>query len=147
MQALALLLHSSVSMRTKFIIGSFTLLVLILLCTMPGCGTQTFPTGINGVAIVESGGGNVNPPPPITHNPLAGAIISVEPGSGGQEIARQIADAQGGFRIELPAGTYLLQAQVPQDQRFVLAPPQQTVVVLPGRLTQVVFTYSVVSHF
>lgn len=144
---LALPLQKWLSMRTKFLFGSLTPLVLFLLCSMTGCGTQTFPTGINGVAIVESGGGNINPPPPITHDPLAGAIIMVEPESGGQEITRQVADAKGGFRIDLSPGTYVLQTQAPPDRQFVLAPPQQTVVVLPGRLTQVVFTYNVVSHF
>lgn len=136
-----------VSVRTKFVIGGFTLPVLLLLCSVPGCDTLVFPTGINGVAIVESGGGNVNPPPPITHDPLAGAIIIVQAESSGQEITSQIADQHGGFRIELPPGTYLLMAQVPQDSHFVLAPPEQTVVVLPHRLTQVVVTYAVVSHF
>lgn len=143
-KALALLLQGCVSMRIKFIIGSFTLPVLFFLCSS-GCDTLAFPTGINGVAIVEKGGGNVFPPPPVTHGPLEGAIITVQ--SGGQEIARQIADQNGGFRLELPPGTYQLVPQAPQDQAFVLAPPQQTVVVTPHRLTQVVVNYAVVSHF
>lgn len=145
-RSLAFLLLNPVSMRAKFGFGAFTLPVLFLLCSVPGCDTIPFPTGINGVAILEMGGGNVNPPPPITHEPLAGAIITVQPEQGGQEIARVLADPHGGFRIELPPGTYLLVAQVPPDQQFVITPPQQTVVVLPDRLTHVVVTYPVISH-
>lgn len=139
---MAFLLHNSIFMRNNLVIGS-----LFLLCLLPGCDTLPFPTGINGVAIVETGGGNVFPPPPVSHEPLEGAVITVQPDHGGQEIARQIADPNGGFRIELPPGTYLLVAQPPQDSEFVLTPPEQTVVVTPNRLTQVVIDFAVVSHF
>jgi hypothetical protein len=122
--------------------------ILFLLWAETGCQRSiVFPTGINGVALEETGSGNVNPPPPPTYSPLAGAIITVQSDGGGREIARGVADSQGGFRVELPPGTYLLVPLVPPDQGFVLAPSQQTVVVTPNTLTQVVFTYSVVSHF
>lgn len=134
-------------MRIKVIRTLALLPVLFLFCLASGCSTQAFPTGINGVAILQAGGGNVFPPPPITHDPLAGAILTVQPNGGGGEITRQVADSHGGFRIELPAGTYTLIPEPPPDQRLVLAPEPQTIVVLPNRLTQVVITYSSVSHF
>ena len=136
-------------MRTKSVIGNLTVpLIVFLLWAVPGCDRSlVFPTGINGVAMEETGGGNVNPPPPPTFSPLAGAIIVVQSEGGGREITRGVADSHGGFRVELPPGTYLLVPLAPQDQQFVLAPPQQTVVVLPDKLTQVVVTYSVISHF
>lgn len=121
--------------------------ILLLLGLFSGCNhSLAFPSGVNGVAIVESGGGNIFPPPPITHQPLSGAIIIIQQNNG-QEVARQTADANGGFKIEVAPGSYILNAQAPPDHGFVLAPPQQNVIVTSDRLTQVVVTFSVVSHF
>jgi hypothetical protein len=137
-------------MKMKSSIGLFIgpFAVLIVIGLVSGCGHSiAFPTGVNGVAIVESGGGNIFPPPPITHQPLAGATIVLQQPGNGQEVARQTADANGGFKIEVAPGSYVLNAQAPPDQGFVLAPPQQNVVVTSDRLTQVVVTFAVVSHF
>ena len=131
-------------MKTRYftIVGLFILLGLVAGCS----DSISFPSSVNGVAILQSGGGNVFPPPPITHQPLAGAIIIIQQ-TNGQEVARQTADANGGFRIELSPGSYLLNAQAPPDQTFVLAPAQQNVVVTSDHITQVVVTFSTVSHF
>jgi hypothetical protein len=141
-------LQGDISMMIRNRLG---LWLVFLLCVLPGCNavnpTLSFPTGINGVAITESGGGNVYPPPPVTHSPLAGAIITIQPAGGGVEIARGVADAKGGFRIELAPGTYDVSGLVPPDVAFILAPEQQTVVVSENALTQVVVTYKTISHF
>jgi hypothetical protein len=134
-------------MRVKSGFGSFSFSVLLLLCSMLGCSSLPFPTGVNGVALLQSGGGNTFPPPPVTHGPLAGAIITVQSLSGGQEIAQGIADSNGGFRIEVPQGTYVLAAQPPEGQGLVIDPPQQTVVVVQHQLTQVVFTFNELTPF
>ena len=101
---------------------------------------------MHAVAVNESGGGNVFPPPPVTHSPMAGAIITVQT-SGGQEIARSIADDKGGFRIELSPGTYVVGGIIPPGRMFILAPDPQTIVVADHFLTQVVVTYKTISHF
>jgi len=132
-------------MKMKSCIGLFGVLLLAgfaLSCSQ----SLSFPTGVNGVAIVQSGGGNIFPPPPITHQPLVGAIIVIQR-TNGQEVARQAADDKGGFQIDLAPGAYLLNAQAPPDQGPFLAPAQQNIVITSDRLTQVVVTFSVVSHF
>jgi len=122
---------------------------MLLLAGMLGCTTAVpFPTGVNGVALLQSGGGNVFPPPPITHGPLEGAIITVQPLSGGQTIAQAISDSTGGFRIEVPPGAYILTAQPPQSGgRPLIAPPQQNVVVVQHQLTSVVCTFNQLTPF
>ena len=130
-------------MKTKLLIS---LLGLFCFATLHGCNDSiSFPTGVNGVAILESGGGNVFPPPPITHSPLAGAIITIS--QNGQTIAKQTADAEGGFRIDVGPGSYVLTGEAPPGSQFVLAPPEQNIVVTNDRLTQVVVTFSQISHF
>src|SRR4051812_24636173 len=115
----------------KIVTGCF---LLLLLCTLSGCDSSlTFPTGISGVAVEEQGGGNIYPPPPITHVPLAGAMITAQSADGKE--SSLTADSTGAFRIDLSPGTYQLIGQVPPGLPFVLAPPEQTVVVVPHRLT------------
>ncbi|HET6267348.1 MAG TPA: carboxypeptidase-like regulatory domain-containing protein [Acidobacteriota bacterium] len=126
----------------------FSLAVLIFLVSIFGCSNSVpFPTGVNGVAILQSGGGNVFPPPPITHGPLEGATITVQQISGGQVIAQAVSDSTGGFRIEVPPGAYMLSAQAPEGQRPIIAPPQQNVVVVQHQLTQVVCTFNQLTPF
>jgi hypothetical protein len=118
--------------------------VLVLLLTALAATTATAArtpkSGIRGVAVA----GPITPverPGVKNTRPLAGAVITVQPAEGGEEIARQAADAQGRFTIPLPAGHYRLVPLPPNpDQHLPLGRPMQ-VTVSEGRFVRVTVRY------
>jgi hypothetical protein len=127
--------------RTLWLIGLETLGMLV--CLVPACAAgdpRTDNPGIFGVALV----GPVTPidrPGVPNMRPLPGAIITVQPVGGGQEIARVVADKHGRFRLRLAAGTYLIVPLPPvPGVTFPLGRPQ-TVVVNAKGITRVNVLY------
>jgi hypothetical protein len=98
------------------------------------------PSGIRGVATV----GPILPVQPggvPNRRPLPGAIITIQPASGGPEIARTRADGRGRFQLLLRPGSYLLVPLPPRPgQQFPFGKPR-TVIVWPGRFTVIEVIY------
>jgi hypothetical protein len=105
--------------------------------TPPPPGLQT---GIEGVAMV----GPISPisvPGVPNSRPLPGAIIDVEPPTGGAVIAQARTDDSGRFQLSLPPGTYLLVPLPPTPGRPFPRGTPETVTVPPGGFAQVVVNY------
>lgn len=73
--------------------------------------------------------------------PLPGAIITVQPAGGGDEIARTTADSEGRFQLTLKPGTYLLVPLAPNPSAILPRGETQTVTVRKKKLTTVVVNY------
>jgi Prealbumin-like fold domain len=97
-------------------------------------------SGIQGIA-VEGPISPVERPGVPNTRPLAGAIITVQPAGGGQEIARQATDANGQFQIALNPGTYLIVPLPPQPGAFLPRGTPQTVTVPAGAFVNVTVQY------
>src|SRR5262249_17471819 len=90
-------------------------------------------TGIQGVAM-EGPIYPVSRPGVPNEQPLAGAIITIQPAHGGPEIARVVADQQGKFQINLTPGTYFLVPLTTSGAHWPRGIPE-LVVVKPDGLT------------
>lgn len=96
-------------------------------------------SGIQGLAVI----GPVTPlqrpgdPPGV---PLPGARIAVQAASGGPVLASGRTDLQGHFRINLPAGRYLVVPLPPRPAPYPRALPQ-TVGVRPGKYSTLLIVY------
>jgi len=97
-------------------------------------------SGIRGVAM-EGPISPVERPGVPNTRPLPYAIITVKPASGGAEIARQQANANGRFQIALPPGTYLIVPLPPQPGSFFPRGMPQTVTVPPGVFVNLTVQY------
>jgi hypothetical protein len=103
-------------------------------------GPQPQPSGIRGVAMAGPIFPVEQPGVPNTR-PLPNALITVQPGGGGPEIARQRTDANGRFQIGLPAGTYQI-VPLPPDPGAVLPYGSPQMVTVPsGRYVDLVIQY------
>jgi hypothetical protein len=126
--------------RRSFCLG----LLLVPALTVAGVSAHpghSHPTsGIRGVAQAGPISPVERPGEPNTR-PLPGAIITVQPKEGGDEIARVRADRFGRFRLPLPPGTYLLVPLPPDpDSAFPYA-GSETVVVKRRKFTQLTIEY------
>jgi hypothetical protein len=97
-------------------------------------------TGIRGVAMA----GPIFPheiPGVENRRPLANALLIIQAGEGGREIARQRTDANGRFQIPLPPGAYRV-VPLPPDRKAALprAAPFQ-VSVQQGEFAELVIDY------
>jgi len=124
-------------MRRQFLLMVPLFLVLWLGCGGSGSGGST--TGIRGTTIREVVGGAVVTPP--SDSPLAGAVVTIQPGGGGAEIARTMSDAQGNFAIFLPAGVYLVIPLLTSNLQGGLNVSSQTVTVASGAMTTIQIKY------
>jgi hypothetical protein len=103
-------------------------------------GPAPSASGIRGIAVA----GPVFPverPGEPNNRPLPFAILTVQPRGGGNEIARQRADEAGRFEIALAPGTYRLVPLPPDPEAQLPRGRPQTVVVRPGRFTEVTAEY------
>jgi hypothetical protein len=102
--------------------------------------TPTILSGIRGIALEGPITPVERPGQPDTQ-PLPGAIITVQPAGGGPELARQQADAMGGFQIALDPGTYLIVPLPPQPGEFLPRGMLQAVTVGPDQVIDVTVNY------
>jgi hypothetical protein len=105
-----------------------------------GGGGTTGPSAIRGTAIAGPIFPVERPGIPNTR-PLPGAIITVQPAGGGQEITRATADQDGRFQIPIAPGTYLLVPLPPNPNAVLPRGTPQTVVVKAGGFTDVTVQY------
>ncbi len=73
--------------------------------------------------------------------PLPGAIITVQPAGGGDEIGRTTADNEGRFQLTLKPGTYLLVPLAPNPSAILPRGETQSVTVRKKKFTTVVVNY------
>jgi hypothetical protein len=97
-------------------------------------------SGLRGVARV----GPISPverPGQPSSRPLAGAVITVQPSSGGRVLARAVADRAGRFQLRLNPGVYLLVPLPPDPGAQLPSGRPEQVFVRPGRITDVTVWY------
>ena len=101
----------------------------------------TINSGIDGAAVI-SPLFTVAPFGVPSSLPVAGAIIAIEPATGGAVITRATANADGRFTIKLLPGRYRIVPLSPYPgMRFPVGEPQ-IVVALAGRYTHVTAIYN-----
>jgi hypothetical protein len=117
---------------------------VIALVAAPGQGEGTNDkkphSGVRGVAVQ----GPISPVEQVGEPntaPLPGAIITVQPEGGGNEIARTAANDKGRFSMRLAPGTYLI-VPLPPDSGSILPHGEpQTVTVVQKKFTEVIVHY------
>jgi hypothetical protein len=103
-------------------------------------GARASASGIRGIALAGPTSPVERPGVPNTR-PLPGAIITVRPARGGEEVARQHADQNGRFEIALEPGTYLIVPLPPQANASLPRGKTETVEVPVNRFVEVVVKY------
>lgn len=135
-------------MLTRF---SGICLLSMLLLVLAGCGggggSSIAGSGLSGISgraqITISGGAALPGQPTSTTRPLANAVITVQPQSGGAEITRAQTNSNGEFRIALPPGNYRVVPLVStSDQQIGTTAQSQDVTVHPGSDTTIIVHYT-----
>jgi hypothetical protein len=103
-------------------------------------GARASASGIRGIALAGPASPLERPGVPNTR-PLPGAIITVRPARGGEEIARQHADPNGRFEIALEPGTYLIEPLPPQPNASLPRGKTERVEVPVNGFVEVVVKY------
>jgi hypothetical protein len=103
-------------------------------------GASASASGIRGIAVAGPVSPVERPGVPNTR-PLPGAIITVRPARGGEEIARQHADQNGRFEIVLEPGTYLVVPLPPRANASLPRGKTETVEVPVNRFVEMVVHY------
>jgi hypothetical protein len=75
------------------------------------------------------------------NKPLPGAIITLQPATGGDELARTVADSNGEFQLGITAGNYLMVPLPPDPQGSWPRAIPQSVTVKEQQFTDVVVQY------
>jgi Carboxypeptidase regulatory-like domain len=101
---------------------------------LASCATEPASSGIKGQVTVDGGCPEIRNSPPCSQLPLP-ARISIRNISG-TTVREATSSDQGEFQLELPAGTYEVQAENLSGAPLPYAPPQQ-VVVEAGSYTKV----------
>jgi hypothetical protein len=114
--------------------GAFTLTIA------GGYKPPRLQSGIDGLALINLALGTIYPGEPTT-GPLPGAIISIEPATGGAELARVTAGADGMFTIALPPGQYRLVPLPPNPGSLYPRAGAQTVIVTASTRARVTVLY------
>jgi hypothetical protein len=97
-------------------------------------------SGIRGIAVAGPVSPVERPGVPNTR-PLPGAIITVRPARGGEEIARQPADQNGRFEVALEPGTYRVVPLPPRANASLPRGKTETVEVPVNRFVEMVVEY------
>lgn len=114
-------------------------------CGGGGSGSASAPpaplkSGIQGTAMI----GPIQPvsrPGEVNARPLADAILTVQPAGGGKERGRTKTNAQGRFRLSLPAGTYLVVPLPPNPASILPFGKPQTVAVAADKYVEITVDY------
>ncbi len=114
-------------------------IITVLLCLfVVSCSPQSSGSGISGHVVAAPSPVNGSPAPSV--KPFTDAVIVVRDRQGGKEVARQKVDAQGGFKVSLPVGTYFVDPVNGSGTVLPYAPPQ-TVEVREGVFTDITVTF------
>lgn len=105
---------------------AWTWTLFVSCCILAGCGGGGGPSapltaGVQGRA-VQGPTSPLSQPGEVNEEALPGALITIQRPNGA-EVARQVTDTQGDFKIRLSPGTYRLVALAPNGKSGPPTPP------------------------